>query len=41
MFLTTHSFQAQGFYERLGYEQRAVVRDHPVGYANIVMAKRL
>lgn len=41
VFLTTHTFQAPAFYERLGYVQQAVVRDHPVGYANVVFAKRL
>ena len=39
--LSTHSFQAPLFYERMGYERQAVVQDHPVGYTNIVMAKRL
>jgi GNAT superfamily N-acetyltransferase len=41
VFLSTHSFQAPLFYERMGYERQAVVQDHPVGYSNIVMAKRL
>ena len=39
--LATHSFQAPAFYERLGYEQQAVVQDHPVGHASVVFAKRL
>jgi ribosomal protein S18 acetylase RimI-like enzyme len=39
--LATHNFQAPGFYERMGYEKQAVVHDHPVGYSNIVLAKRL
>ena len=41
VFLATHSFQAPGFYERLGYTQQAVVKDHPVGYASLVLAKGL
>lgn len=41
VFLATHSFQAPGFYEGLGYEVRAVVTDHPLGHSNIVFAKRL
>lgn len=41
IFLATHSFQAPAFYERMGYRQQAIVRDHPVGHANIVFAKRL
>ncbi len=39
--LTTHSFQAPRFYERLGYEKRAVIAGQPRGYANIVYVKRL
>ena len=39
--LATHSFQAPAFYERMGYEQQAVVQDHPVGHASVVFAKRL
>ena len=41
LLLATHSFQAPSFYLRMGYEQRAVVRDHPVGHASLVFAKRL
>jgi ribosomal protein S18 acetylase RimI-like enzyme len=36
--LATHSFQAPRFYERLGYEQQAVLRDHPVGHASLCFA---
>lgn len=41
MFLSSHSFQAPGFYERHGYERQAVVHDHPVGYTSVFLAKRL
>lgn len=41
VFLATHSFQAPRFYERRGYVQQAVVRDHPVGHASLHFAKRL
>ena len=39
--VATHSFQAPAFYERLGYTQQAVVRDHPVGHAALHFAKQL
>ena len=39
--LSTHSFQAPGFYARLGYERRAVIRDWPAGHADVVYVKRL
>lgn len=39
--LSTHTFQAPAFYERLGYEPRAVVPGHPKGYANITLVKRI
>jgi ribosomal protein S18 acetylase RimI-like enzyme len=39
--LATHTFQAPGFYERMGYEVRAAIQDYPVGYASILFAKRL
>jgi GNAT superfamily N-acetyltransferase len=39
--LATHTFQAPGFYERMGYKQQAVVRDHPVGHASVVFKKHL
>jgi len=41
MLLSSHSFQAPGFYERLGYERQAVIYDHPVGYTSVFLAKRL
>ena len=39
--LSSHSFQAPGFYARRGYSQVARVDDHPVGHANIFYSKRL
>lgn len=39
--LSTHSFQASEFYERLGYEKRAVIPDWPKGHSDIVYVKRL
>jgi ribosomal protein S18 acetylase RimI-like enzyme len=39
--LSTHSFQAPAFYERIGYTRQAVVADHPVGHSNIFYAKTL
>ena len=41
LFLTSHSFQAPGFYERKGYTREAVVHDHPVGYTSVFLVKRL
>lgn len=41
MLLSSHSFQAPGFYEHHGYERQAVVHDHPVGYTSVFLAKRL
>lgn len=37
--VSSHSFQAPGFYEAMGYEVAATVADHPVGHANIVFSK--
>ena len=39
--VATHSFQAPGFYERLGYEQRARIDDYPRGRAQLHYVKRL
>jgi len=39
--LSTHSFQAPAFYERLGYEKQAVIQGEPKGYARIIYVKRL
>jgi len=34
MFVGTHSFQAPGFYERLGFELVATIPDKPLGHAD-------
>ena len=39
--LSSHSFQAPGFYERNGYQRQAVLQDYPLGHADIFFAKRL
>jgi ribosomal protein S18 acetylase RimI-like enzyme len=39
--LSTHSFQAPGFYARLGYEQVGTIVDCPKGHAKIYLVKRL
>jgi GNAT superfamily N-acetyltransferase len=39
--LSTHSFQAPGFYARLGYVEIARIEGHPTGHSNIVLAKPL
>ena len=39
--LATHSFQAPGFYERLGYERKYVIEGRPKGYADIIYVKAL
>ena len=39
--LSTHSFQAPAFYERLGYEKQAIVQGRPKGHASITYVKRL
>jgi GNAT superfamily N-acetyltransferase len=41
VFLTTFSFQARGFYERLGYEVIAGVPDYPAGHTYHVLKKAL
>lgn len=41
MFVATHSFQAPGFYVRMGFEQVASIPDHPVAHSSIFYAKRL
>ncbi len=39
--LNTHSFQAPGFYERLGYEPFGILDDFPKGDRRYFFAKRL
>jgi ribosomal protein S18 acetylase RimI-like enzyme len=39
--LETHSFQAPGFYRRLGFEAVGEVDDYPRGHRNVFMRKRL
>lgn len=39
--LSTHSFQAPAFYERLGYQRKAVIGGQPKGHANVFYLKRL
>ena len=39
--LSTHSFQAPGFYENLGFERLAAIPNYPEGYENIVYIKYL
>ena len=41
VWLDTFSFQARGFYERLGYAVFGTVEDHPVGGARYFMKKTL
>jgi GNAT superfamily N-acetyltransferase len=41
MFVATHSFQAPGFYVRMGFAQVASIADHPVGHSSVFYAKRL
>jgi GNAT superfamily N-acetyltransferase len=38
--LDTFSFQARGFYEKLGYELAGTIPDHPVGGARYFLTKR-
>lgn len=39
--LTTFSFQAPGFYPKLGYESFGVLEDHPIGHRHHFFQKRL
>ena len=39
--LVTHTFQASGFYETLGYCQHAAIRNYPIGHAQLLYVKQL
>jgi N-acylglucosamine-6-phosphate 2-epimerase len=39
--LTTLDFQAQEFYEKLGYEVFAALEDYPHGHTRIMMKKKI
>jgi GNAT superfamily N-acetyltransferase len=39
--LATHSFQAPGFYERMGYERKYTIEGSPKGHADIIYVKAL
>jgi GNAT superfamily N-acetyltransferase len=39
--LDTFSFQARGFYERLGYSVFGTIGDHPPGHSRFFMKKAL
>ncbi|HEY8084721.1 MAG TPA: GNAT family N-acetyltransferase [Methylophilaceae bacterium] len=39
--LTTHSFQAPEFYERLGYECKSEIVDRPKGHSDFIYVKLL
>lgn len=39
--LATHSFQAPGFYERMGYERKYTIEGNPKGHADIIYVKVL
>lgn len=41
MWLDTFSFQARGFYEKLGFELFGAVEDHPIGAARYFLKKTL
>jgi len=41
MFLSTHSFQAPAFYERLGFAEIGRISDYPAGHDQIFLRKSL
>ena len=38
--LDTFSFQARGFYEKLGYRLSGTIEDHPLGGARYILSRR-
>jgi ribosomal protein S18 acetylase RimI-like enzyme len=40
-YVNTGSFQAPGFYERLGFEVCGVIEDYPRGHRRLTLSKRL
>jgi ribosomal protein S18 acetylase RimI-like enzyme len=38
--LSTHSFQAPGFYERMGYQKKYAIEDQPKGHFHLIYVKR-
>ncbi len=41
VFLETHSFQAPGFYKKMGYKVIGVLDDYPAGYSQVFLKKKL
>jgi ribosomal protein S18 acetylase RimI-like enzyme len=41
MWVTTFTFQAPGFYERLGFEKCGEIADHPIGQSRLFYMRRL
>jgi ribosomal protein S18 acetylase RimI-like enzyme len=41
MRVDTHTFQAPGFYEKLGYETIGYAADTPIGHGEVFLVKRL
>ncbi len=39
--LSTHSFQAPGFYEHMGYERKYAIEGRPNGHSNVIYVKFL
>ncbi|MEO8523209.1 MAG: GNAT family N-acetyltransferase [Caldimonas sp.] len=39
--LSTHTFQAPMFYERLGYERQVVIHGQPKGHGNVIYLKHV
>ena len=39
--LATHSFQAPGFYERMGYQRKYAIEGRPRGYEDVIYVKAL